>query len=575
MVIPMDNNWNSHFGTNGDESQNFFKNIKKLRVGIMLDNYRLEAWDYKMLEAITGTEYASIELVMLNESKDEKKSFREKVLSNWNNLFYIAYTKLEDRIIQPKPAFFSMDAQNLLKDVPVIGIKPIMDKNSDWFQEQDIEKIKESNLDVIVQRGFRILKGNILNAAKYGVWSYHHDDNTAIIGGPAGFWETFERMGEQGVILQILTDNPEQGIVIYRSFFPCYFFSVGRNNNDCFLRSSLFVPRTLKRLYNEGEKIFFDNIARENEKVKFYNYALYKHPNNFEFLKMFIKHSYHISVEYFPLIFFQYQWMLMYDLQDQISTSFWRFKKIIPPRDRFWADPHVFFKDDMYYIFIEEYLYKKKKAHISLIEMHPSGKHSDPVMILEEPFHLSYSHVFEYNGILYMIPETRSAKSINLYQCTGFPTEWKHRATLIDSINAVDSTILFHKNKWWLFTNIAEPEGTSLNNELYLFYADKLLSNNWNNHPMNPVISDVKRARPAGKILERNGILYRPSQCCNPWYGYGIKLNEIVVLTEHDYLEREIAFIEPKWDKKLKGVHTLCHENRLTMIDGHYQKFIV
>jgi hypothetical protein len=92
---------------------------------------------------------------------------------------------------------------------------------------------------------------------------------------------------------------------------------------------------------------------------------------------------------------------------------------------------------------------------------------------------------------------------------------------------------------------------------------------------MNPVISDVKRARPAGKIFERNGQLIRPSQCCNPWYGYGIKLNEIVVLTENDYSEREIAFIEPKWDKKLNGVHTFCHENRLTMIDGFYRKFVV
>ena len=257
------------------------------------------------------------------------------------------------------------------------------------------------------------------------------------------------------------------------------------------------------------------------------------------------------------------------------STSFRDFKKIIPPSDRFWADPQVFFKDDVYYIFIEEYLYKKKKAHISLIEMQQSGKYSDPVKVLEEPFHLSYPHVFEYDGILYMIPETHQAKSINLYQCTGFPAEWKHRAVLMDSVDAVDATTLFHNNRWWIFTNIAEPKGTSLQNELYLFSSDTLLSQNWKSHPMNPVISDVKRARPAGKIFKRDGQLIRPSQCCNPRYGYGIKLNEIVVLTENDYAEREIAFIEPTWDKNLKGVHTLCHENRLTMIDAYQNRFLL
>jgi len=270
--------------------------------------------------------------------------------------------------------------------------------------------------------------------------------------------------------------------------------------------------------------------------------------------------------------FFQEQWILMYDLSDTISTSFWRFKKIMPPRDRFWTDPHVFFKDDTYYIFIEEYLFKKKKGHISLIEMQQSGKYSDPVIVLEEPFHLSYPHIFEHNGTLFMIPETQQAHSINLYECTGFPTEWKQRKTLIDSVDAVDSTILFHKNKWWLFTNIAEPEGTIDFNELFLFYSDDLLSGDWHSHPMNPVISDVKRARSGGKILKENNTLYRPSQCGTPYYGYGIKLNEIVTLTEKDYREREIAFIEPNWDKKLKGIHTLCHENRLTMIDGYYLK---
>lgn len=571
----MDNNGDSHFEINNDDFQSVFKNIKKLRVGIMLDTYHLEAWDYKMLEEISRSDYASIELVILNEKQDEKKSYSDTILSNRNTLLYSAYTKFEDRISQTKPALTPMNAKILLKNIPVIGIKPEIDKNSDWFQQQDIERIQESNLDVIVKCGFGVLKGDSLKIAKYGVWSCTYADTTVIRGGPPGFWETFERMGERGVILQILTEDAENGIVLYRSFLSCNSFFVRRNNIDCFLKSSLFVPRTLKRLHDEGEKAFFDKIERDNKKVNFYNYQLYKYPNNFEFLKMFIKYSYRMSAYFFPLIFFRNHWLLMYDLNDQISTSFWRFKKIIPPRDRFWADPHVFFKDDMYYIFFEDYIYKKKKGHISLIEMQQSGKYSDPVIVLNEPFHLSYPHVFEYNGTLYMTPETRSAKSINLYQCTDFPTEWKHRATLIDSINAVDPTILFHKNKWWLFANVAEHEGTSTEDELYLFYSDNLLSHNWKSHPMNPVISDVKRARPAGKILERNGILYRPSQCCNPWYGYGIKLNEIVALTENDYSEREIAFIEPKWDKKLIGVHTLCHENRLTMIDGYYNKFVV
>ena len=72
---------------------------------------------------------------------------------------------------------------------------------------------------------------------------------------------------------------------------------------------------------------------------------------------------------------------------------------------------------------------------------------------------------------------------------------------------------------------------------------------------MNPVISDVKGARSAGKIFERNGILYRPSQCCMPWYGYGIKLNEIVVLTENDYAKGKFRSLSQNGTKNY-GVHT-------------------
>jgi hypothetical protein len=525
-----------------------------------------------MLEAVTRSDYASLELVILNESRDDKKPAGDAILSGPDTFFYRAFTKLEDRFSGPKPAFLPVDARDLLRNIPVLGIKPEMDKNSDRFGEQDCEKIKKSGLDVIVQRGFRMLTGDVLKAAKYGVWAYRHGDITALRGGPAGFRETFERTGERGVVLQVLTEDPDNGIVLYRSFLSCYSFFMSRNNNDCYLKSSLYVPRTLQRLHDEGEEAFFKRIGRENENITFYNHRLFDYPGNFEFFTMLTKFSYRVGAFHLPFFFFRNQWMLMFDLRDQISTSFCHFKKIIPPRDRFWADPHVFFRDDTYYIFFEEYLYKTKKGHISLIEMQQSGDYSGSVKVLEEPFHLSYPHVFDDKGVLYMIPETRKARSINLYQCTDFPTGWKHRATLIDSIDAVDSTILFHDNTWWLFANVAEPDGTSVDNELHLFSSDSLLGGSWKPHPMNPIISDVKAARPAGKILKRNGILYRPSQCCKPWYGYGIKLNEIVTLTKNDYAEKEIAFIEPKWDKNLIGVHTLCHENRLTMIDGYALK---
>ncbi|HMT30408.1 MAG TPA: hypothetical protein PKD91_14130, partial [Bacteroidia bacterium] len=106
----------------------------------------------------------------------------------------------------------------------------------------------------------------------------------------------------------------------------------------------------------------------------------------------------------------------------------------------------------------------------------------------------------------------------------------------------------------------------SSNDELYIYHASSPFGP-WLPHKQNPVISDVRRARPAGKIFQYQGKTYRPSQDCSKTYGYGIRINEILRLDENHYEEKEIDFIEPLWDKSIKGTHSFVFENKLTMID--------
>ena len=62
-------------------------------------------------------------------------------------------------------------------------------RHSEYFSETDIETIRSYDLDFILRFGFGIIQGDILEAARYGVWSYHHDDERVIRGGPPCFWE--------------------------------------------------------------------------------------------------------------------------------------------------------------------------------------------------------------------------------------------------------------------------------------------------------------------------------------------------------------------------------------------------
>ena len=245
-----------------------------------------------------------------------------------------------------------------------------------------------------------------------------------------------------------------------------------------------------------------------------------------------------------------------------------------PPRDRFWADPFPLQRGDNYYIFFEEFLYDKRKAHISVMEMDASGECGEPQKILELDHHLSYPFIFAWNGETFMIPESKQAKCVSLYRCVSFPHRWELDRVLLDNVQAVDSTVHEYGGLWWLFCNIGGTHFPS-NDELHLFWAPSPLGP-WHAHTRNPVKTDVKSARPAGKLIQKNGSLYRPAQDCSVRMGGAISVNRILRLSEEEYEEVEVSRIEPTWRKGLLGVHTVNQAGRLTLLDcfGYVRKIL-
>ena len=123
-----------------------------------------------------------------------------------------------------------------------------------------------------------------------------------------------------------------------------------------------------------------------------------------------------------------------------------------------------------------------------------------------------------------------------------------------------------------MFANMAEIEAALRTDELCLFYADNPLSTEWQAHPRNPIVSDVKSARSAGRLFIRNGRIFRPSQNCSPRYGYGFNICEIVKLTETEYEERVISRVEPKWQDDVLATHTFNYADGLTVIDAQIRR---
>jgi hypothetical protein len=268
-------------------------------------------------------------------------------------------------------------------------------------------------------------------------------------------------------------------------------------------------------------------------------------------------------------------WVIFVDLTSTAppSLDFKKFKSLLPPRDRFWADPFVISRDDKHYIFLEEFIWKTNKGHISCLVLNSKGETEQLKIILEQPYHLSYPFVFEANETLYLIPESSANKTIDLYECINFPFEWKFKQSLLQNIDAVDSTIYFHRNRYWLFCGVKNDSSIAIYDNLSIFYSDNLLGGNWTPHPKNPVVSDIQSARPAGSIFDLKGMLLRPSQIGVPYYGYGLAVNQITELNENNFSEKSYRIVRPDWRKGLGSVHTLNFSNQATVTDGVFNRF--
>ncbi|HEU4870821.1 MAG TPA: hypothetical protein VFT08_08230 [Pyrinomonadaceae bacterium] len=538
---------------------------RPLRIGLLIDSFVQRKWIHQVISEIQSSGLANIAVVIKNEAGGEQQA-AGRLQSYWrnrNHLLYALYSKIDERMVKVKPdAFEPTDIQPLLADVPVIGVMPEMKKFSDWFPEDALKQIRAFDLDVALSFGFRILKGEALKIARHGVWSFHHGDNWVNRGGPAGFWEVMDGEPVTGSVLQVLTEDLDNGRVIYRSWSPTADrFSVKANRNNLYWKTSAFVIRKLRDLANG-----FPVSQQEDDLYRPYSNRLYRMPTNREMLPRLSRLATQYVASKFQAALKNDQWALAYRFRSgpsDANNTLYRFKTLLPPKDRFWADPIAIKADDHYYVFIEEFPYASAKGHISVIELDRKGVVSGPRKVLERDYHLSYPFVFKWNDGYYMIPETAGNKTVELYRAKSFPFVWQLEKVLMTDVRAKDATLAEVDGTWWMFVSMAEH---SIPDELYLFSAPSPLGP-WTPHKRNPVKSDVRGSRPAGGLFEWNGQAYRPAQDSSGRYGYAISINRVVQLDHDQFREEHVSSILPNWRDDLLATHTISIADELTVVD--------
>jgi hypothetical protein len=256
------------------------------------------------------------------------------------------------------------------------------------------------------------------------------------------------------------------------------------------------------------------------------------------------------SVESFDPVTFAPQEMNI--LQDAVGST--------------WADPFCRSHGDNNYLFIEEWPPDTPNAHLSMMELDSSGLPTGPTQpIIRSANHYSYPCIFEYDNTLWMLPENSTSNRLQLYRCNEFPFHWVADKVLMQGVQYADPTVFQHDGHWWMFITLRTGY-FGLNTNLFLFHTDNPIEGEWRPHPMNPVVSGLHHARPAGRPFYANGRFFRPSQNSLKCYGHGLRINEIVTLNTHQYRESFVREILP-WADNILGVHHMDVCGKMVMMD--------
>lgn len=548
-----------------------------MRIGILIRDFEtLSNWELRIIQLIIDSPNLDLSL-LIRDGRVKNKTLKnrlQRLLTSKNILATLIFTFQIIVEKQKKHSKLTVNKEkiiNYLKTIETINVKPQRKGFLDVFNSDDTEKIKNYKLDILLRHEFNIIRGGVLEAAKYGVWSFHHADNSINRGGPAGFWEIVLKQSSVGVTLQQLTPELDGGLVIDKAFFNRHWSFV--KTNDLILEASV--------------SLLFKNIRRlekwpysTTKSMVYYN-PLYRTPN----LLYTIKYCLNVYISLLDsllkkinskLFGTRYQcWTLFIGKGDFMNSTLFRLKPLKLPKHEFWADPFLFKYQNEYYVFFENYSYKSGKAKISCGKFNFNKDELFGVTdVLDLDYHLSYPYIFEENGDIFLMPESLKNKRLEIYKCVSFPITWELYSTAFEGELVADAFFFDDENNQkWLFVNKQVALTTTINDELFIYKVDSLKMDKLMPHEQNPVLIDSRRARNGGAIFKYENDFYRPSQSnIDGIYGRALNINKVLKLTIDEYIEEPIVTIMPNFQKGLISTHHLHQIDGCFVIDAAYKK---
>src|SRR6266700_398572 len=395
----------------------------------------------------------------------------------------------------------------------VLTISPIVSK-SDFvyrFSAEVVERIKALDFDLLIRCGAGILHGDVLHASRLGIISIHHGDNRINRGSPAGFWECYYEWPQTGFIIQRLTEELDAGEVLVRGSFGTRFF-YSLNQAHLYKKSNTHLKNLLNRIASTGKLPSAENTPSP------YSGILYRTPKlhqsvayGFKVLKRIAKRK--IS----KMLMLREKWGISLLSGKWDKSVLWRSTEVKNPRGRYWADPFLYSYQGRTFCFVEDFVSKTNRAHITALEI-VETKVVEHGIAVKEPFHLSFPFLFQHKGELYMCPECSESGQIRIYRCSEFPLKLE-----------------LQKVSWRAY--------------------------------LKPIRIDASGGRNAGLIIDGEKLFRLAQRQGFDQYGQGLLVYEIKIISESVYLEELVSEINPTFRRGLRGTHHLSTDGKTTVID--------
>jgi len=442
----------------------------------------------------------------------------------------------------------------------------ILDLRESFFSEMEISSsnqsiLKKKKIDLMLALNLNQCCYLLKQFSEFGLISLDHFDPENKSYRPLGFEEVFLRKGNTGFSILRLKKDIDIIEILFQGAFPTHNYFLA-NHFNILKRRNFYIKKYILLILHDS---LMKNTMKLDRMPSLFN--LEKAPTLIEQ----IIYVYSLFVQRFnnvknKILNREKFWKVGFIYSDWENLGKTEMNEIKNSNNCYLADPFIIRVNKKNYCLAEEYSFDTLKGSIVAYEL--KEKSSIRIgKIIDESFHMSFPYLFMFQEKIFMIPETSENNDIRIYESLEFPHQWKLNQVLMRDVFAVDSMIFQHKEKWWLFTNINPEGGAEACSELYIFSSNNPLSKKWKPHLLNPVIVNSNSARNGG-ILHKNNKIFRVSQKQNfGRYGAEFSINEILKLTEDEFIEKRIKHVKPNFIFNGLATHH-CHSNSdITVFD--------